>query len=45
MTLAKKNEYTLDLETEGKKVHIGDSSNLSNKMLYVVAILEQEKEK
>ena len=42
--ISKKNEYTLDLETEGKKVHIGDSSNLSNKMLYVVAILEQEKE-
>ena len=41
--ISKKNEYTLDLETEGKKVHIGDSSNLSNKMLYVVAILEKEK--
>ena len=39
-----KNEYSIYLETEKKKVHLGDSSNLSNKMLYVIAILEQEKD-
>ena len=39
-----KNEYIIYLEQENKHVHLGDSSNLSNKMLYVVAILEEEKE-
>ena len=33
-----------DRRIENKYVHLGDSSNLSNKMLYVVAILEKEKE-
>lgn len=40
-----KNEYSLYLEEEKKKAHIGDNSNLSNKMLYVNAIIEQEKGK
>lgn len=40
-----KNEYSIYLEEERKKVHLGDSTNLSNKMLYVIAIIEQEKEK
>ncbi len=43
--ISNKNEYIIYLEQEKKYVHLGDSSNLSNKMLYVVAILEQEKEK
>ena len=30
---------------EKKKVYLGDCSNLSNKMLYVQAIIEQEKGK
>lgn len=38
-----KNEYSIYLEEEQKKIHLGDSSNLSNKMLYVVAIMEDEK--
>ena len=33
------------LEEENKKVHLGDSANLSNKMLYVMAIIEAEKGK
>ena len=33
------------LEEENKKVHLGDSTNLSNKMLYVMAIIEAEKGK
>lgn len=37
-----KNEYILYIEEEKKKVHLGDVTNLSNKMLYVVAIMEQE---
>ena len=39
------NEYSIYLEAERKKVYLGDNTNLSNKMLYVVAIVEQEKEK
>ena len=39
-----KNEYIIYLEQEKKTIHLGDSSNLSNKMLYIVAILEQEKD-
>ena len=42
--ISNKNEYIIYLEQENKYVHLGDTSNLSNKMLYVVAILEQEKE-
>ena len=40
-----KNNYNIYLEQENKKVHLGDSSNLSNKLLYVNAIIEQEKGK
>lgn len=43
--ISNKNEYSIYLEEEKKRVHLGDSTNLSNKMLYVVAILEQEKGK
>lgn len=39
-----KNEYSIYLSEERKTVHLGDCSNLSNKMLYVVAILEQTKD-
>ena len=34
-----KNEYSIYLEEESKKVHLGDTSNLSNKMLYVNSFL------
>lgn len=40
-----KNEYIIYLEEEQKTVHIGDSTNLNNKILYVLAILEAEKGK
>ena len=40
-----KNEYSIYLEEEKKKAHLGDSSNLSNKMLYVNAIIEKERGK
>ena len=40
--ISNKNEYIIYLD-EKKKVHIGDTSNLSNKILYVQAIIEQEK--
>lgn len=43
--ISNKNEYSIYLEEEKKKVHLGDNSNLSNKMLYVNSILEEEKGK
>ena len=35
--------YTLILETEGKKVYLGDCSELNTRILYLKSILEQEK--
>lgn len=43
--ISDKSDYIIYLEEEKKKVHLGDNTNLSNKMLYVVAIMEKEKEK
>ncbi|MCI8383418.1 MAG: FtsQ-type POTRA domain-containing protein [Clostridia bacterium] len=43
--ISNKSHYSMYLETEKKKVYLGDHSNLSNKMLYVNAIIEEEKEK
>lgn len=40
-----KNNYSIYLEQEKKTIHLGDTSNLSNKMLYILAIIEQEKDK
>ena len=43
--ISNKNEYSIYLNDEKKTVYLGDGSNLSNKMLYVQAIVEQEKGK
>lgn len=40
-----KENYVLYLESKGKKINIGDTSNLTNKMLYVQKILEKEEGK
>lgn len=40
-----KNEYSIYIEEEKKKIHLGDNTNLSNKMLYSNAIIEKEKGK
>lgn len=37
-----KNDYIIYIEEQQKKIHLGDVSNLSNKMLYILAIMEQE---
>lgn len=37
------NDFILYIASENKKVHIGDSTNLANKMLYMNKILEIEK--
>lgn len=39
------NNYVLYLESKLKKIYIGDTSNLTNKMLYVKKILENEEGK
>lgn len=41
--ITNENEYSLYLEKEKKKIHLGDNSNLSNKMIHAVAIIEQTK--
>ena len=41
--ISNKNEYIIYLADEKKKIYIGDTSNLSNKILYVQTIIEQEK--
>ena len=43
--ISHKNEYSIYLEEERKKIYLGDNTNLSNKMLYANAIIEEEKEK
>ena len=43
--ISEENNYSIYLSEEKKKVYLGDCSNLSNKMLYVQAIIEQEKGK
>ena len=42
--ISDKNDYSIYMQEERKTIHLGDGSNLSNKMLYVVAILEKEKD-
>ena len=40
-----KSNYVLYLESKNKKINIGDTSNLTNKMLYVQKMLENEEGK
>lgn len=40
--ISDKNDYIISIKEKGKRVHLGNTSNLSNKMLYVIAIMEQE---
>ncbi len=42
--ISNKNDYSIYMQEEKKTIHLGDGSNLSNKMLYVMAILEEEKD-
>lgn len=44
INIKKDNDYIIYLNSEKKKIYIGDSSNLLNKMLYIKKILENEKE-
>lgn len=40
-----KDDYIIYMKEEEKYIHLGDCSNLNNKMLYIISILEQEKGK
>ena len=39
------NEYILYLESKNKKIYVGDTSNLTNKMLYIQKIIQNEEGK
>lgn len=43
INISDKQDYVLELKSEKKTVHIGDTSNLSTKMLYIKSIIEQNK--
>ena len=40
-----KNQYCVYMKDEDKKIYIGDKTNLSNKMIYIVALIEKEEGK
>ena len=42
--ISNKNDYSIYMQEDRKTIHLGDGANLSNKMLYVMAILEEEKD-
>lgn len=43
--ITNKNDYVIYMEEEKKTIHLGDESNLSNKMLYVQAIIKENEGK
>lgn len=43
INISDKQDYMLELKSEKKTVHVGDTSNLSTKMLYIKEIIEQNK--
>lgn len=45
INIANENEYSIYMEEEKKTIYLGDASNLSNRILYVQMILEEEKDK
>ncbi|MCI9246545.1 MAG: FtsQ-type POTRA domain-containing protein [Clostridia bacterium] len=45
INISNKQDYVLELKSEKKNVHVGDTSNLSTKMLYVKKVLQNEKKK
>ena len=42
--ISDKNNYILYIEQEKKRIHLGDNTNLSNKILYAIGIIEKEKD-
>lgn len=43
INISDKQDYVLELKSEKKTVYVGDTSNLSTKMLYIKEIIEQNK--
>ena len=43
INIQKENDLIIYIKSENKKIYIGDTTNLANKMLYVNKILEKEK--
>ena len=41
--ISTKNQYSIYIQEEKKRIHLGDNTNLGNKMLYAVSIMEKEK--
>ena len=44
INIENENDYYIYIESQNKKIYIGDVNNLTNKMLYVKKILEEEKD-
>lgn len=43
INISDKQDYVLELTSEKKTIYMGDTSNLSTKMLYIISILEENK--
>ena len=43
--ISQKNEYSMTMQEEKKTIYLGDTSNLSAKMVYIQGILEDNKDK
>lgn len=41
--ISNEKEYIIYIQEEKKTVHLGDNTNLSNKMIHILALIEQEK--
>ena len=41
--ISTKNQYSIYIQEEKKRIHLGDNTNLGNKILYAVSIMEKEK--
>ena len=41
--ITNKNQYSIYIQEEKKRIHLGENTNLGNKMLYAISIMEKEK--
>ena len=41
--ITNKNQYSIYIQEEKKRIHLGEDTNLGNKMLYAISIMEKEK--
>ena len=45
INIENKEEYIIYIESQNKRIYLGDINNLTNKILYIKKILENEKDK